>query len=232
MPRRRQPRSSTPPWIPRPRRRSTTLRMRSNGGYEYQSVGAWWETLDCRLMRIAAGDGKHGRFLVPVLCALPRFRSSEDSGRGGAGARQQGRDGPAGAHRSRSLPAPEPSGVDSRNLGQLWCSCFSGFVAVLGAPHCADRPRVRASTPASWKRRLIRESRKSTDPPGIASTMKSQPPRAGPLLPGTGSTGQTMTRASPGPATYPDSALSHREPVAVPRSGGTTTSPDLPPTDT
>ena len=32
--------------------------------------------------------------------------------------------------------------------------------------------------------------------------------------------------------TYPDSALSHREPVAVPRSGGTTTSPDLPPTDT
>ena len=109
-----------------------------NGGYEYQSVGAWWETLDCRLMRIAAGDGKHGRFLVPVLCALPRFRSSEDSGRGGAGARQQGRDGPAGAHRSRSLPAPEPSGVDSRNLGQLWCSCFSGFVAVLGAPHCAD----------------------------------------------------------------------------------------------
>ena len=28
-----------------------------NGAYEYQSVGAWWETLDCRLMRIAAGDG-------------------------------------------------------------------------------------------------------------------------------------------------------------------------------
>ena len=28
-----------------------------NGADEHESVGAWWETLDCRLMRIAAGDG-------------------------------------------------------------------------------------------------------------------------------------------------------------------------------
>jgi len=27
------------------------------GDGEYSSVGEWWETLDCRLMRIAAGDG-------------------------------------------------------------------------------------------------------------------------------------------------------------------------------
>lgn len=28
-----------------------------NGSHQFQSVGGWWESLDCRLMRIAAGDG-------------------------------------------------------------------------------------------------------------------------------------------------------------------------------
>ena len=28
-----------------------------NGHVSYDSVGAWWESLNCREMRIAAGDG-------------------------------------------------------------------------------------------------------------------------------------------------------------------------------
>ena len=31
--------------------------MEINGGKSFDSVGAWWESLDCRKMRIAAGDG-------------------------------------------------------------------------------------------------------------------------------------------------------------------------------
>ena len=31
--------------------------MAIGGGMSHDSVGAWWETLDCRLMRVAAGDG-------------------------------------------------------------------------------------------------------------------------------------------------------------------------------
>ena len=30
---------------------------RIRGAETFFSVGAWWETLDCRLMRVAAGDG-------------------------------------------------------------------------------------------------------------------------------------------------------------------------------
>ncbi len=34
---------------------ATAYELYGEGGH--YSVGAWWETLDCRLMRVAAGDG-------------------------------------------------------------------------------------------------------------------------------------------------------------------------------
>ena len=34
---------------------TTADEIYGDGGFD--SVGAWWESLDCRLMRVAAGDG-------------------------------------------------------------------------------------------------------------------------------------------------------------------------------
>ena len=43
-----------------------------DGGFD--SAGAWWESLDCRLMRIAAGDGKRGGPDESVLRATIRVQ--------------------------------------------------------------------------------------------------------------------------------------------------------------
>ena len=42
-----------------------------NGAYQYQSVGAWWESLDCRLMRIAVGDGNTADPSSPYCAHYP-----------------------------------------------------------------------------------------------------------------------------------------------------------------
>ena len=42
-----------------------------NGYYSYPSVGDWWESLDCRLMRIAAGDGNVADPMSPYCAHYP-----------------------------------------------------------------------------------------------------------------------------------------------------------------
>ena len=37
----------------------------------HYSVGAWWETLDCRLMRVAAGDGNMADPMSPYCAHYP-----------------------------------------------------------------------------------------------------------------------------------------------------------------
>ena len=41
------------------------------GDGEHDSVGAWWETLDCRLMRVAAGDGNVADPMSPFCAHYP-----------------------------------------------------------------------------------------------------------------------------------------------------------------
>ena len=41
------------------------------GGGDYPSVGTWWETLDCRLMRVAAGDGNTVDPMSPYCAHYP-----------------------------------------------------------------------------------------------------------------------------------------------------------------
>ncbi|MDD9986539.1 MAG: hypothetical protein OXQ31_09730 [Spirochaetaceae bacterium] len=42
-----------------------------NGYYHYSSVGAWWESLNCQLMRIAAGDGNTADPMSPYCAHYP-----------------------------------------------------------------------------------------------------------------------------------------------------------------
>ena len=41
------------------------------GSGGFASVGDWWETLDCRLMRIAAGDGNVADPMSPYCAHYP-----------------------------------------------------------------------------------------------------------------------------------------------------------------
>ena len=41
------------------------------GGDEHASVGAWWETLNCQLMRIATGDGNEADPMSPFCAHYP-----------------------------------------------------------------------------------------------------------------------------------------------------------------
>ena len=47
----------------------TTAEIYGNG--HYMSVGAWWETLDCRKMRVAAGDGNTADSMSPYCAHYP-----------------------------------------------------------------------------------------------------------------------------------------------------------------
>ena len=42
-----------------------------SGEGEFNSVGAWWESLDCRLMRVAAGDGITADPMSPFCAHYP-----------------------------------------------------------------------------------------------------------------------------------------------------------------
>ena len=46
-----------------------TYEIYGDGGHD--SVGAWWETLDCRLMRVAAGDGNVADPMSPFCAHYP-----------------------------------------------------------------------------------------------------------------------------------------------------------------
>ena len=42
-----------------------------NGHLSFDSVGAWWESLNCQLMRIAAGDGNEADPMSPYCAHYP-----------------------------------------------------------------------------------------------------------------------------------------------------------------
>ncbi|MDE0006526.1 MAG: hypothetical protein OXQ29_27880 [Rhodospirillaceae bacterium] len=48
---------------------AATAKIHGGGGFD--SVGAWWESLDCRLMRVAAGDGIEADPASPFCAHYP-----------------------------------------------------------------------------------------------------------------------------------------------------------------
>ena len=69
----------------------------------FGSVGEWWETLNCRTMRIAAGDGNTADHDESVLRALSGVGKDAVPGRCGEGSRRQGGDGLAQPERSGNV---------------------------------------------------------------------------------------------------------------------------------